>query len=256
MVDITQKAVLADYLKAHPIKFVVNCAAYTNVDQAETDQATAHAVNTLGPENLASLAQELGFTLLHVSTDYVFKGNIAQPLNETMPVEPINYYGHTKLMGEKAIQAYPINAYIIRTSWLYSPIGQNSFTRLQERAAAGQPLRMVYDQIGSPTYAWDLAQAIWHILEKLHQGANQYPPGIYHYANQGVASRYDFAGNACKMAGWKSAIMPARAADFTGFAPRPDYTVLATERIQETFGLTIRHWQEGLAACIAHTKRL
>jgi dTDP-4-dehydrorhamnose reductase len=252
IVDITQKAGLADYLQAHPIKFVVNCAAYTNVDQAETDKLTARAINTLGPENLASLAEEFGFTLLHISTDYVFKGNIAQPLDETMPPEPINYYGHTKLMGEQAIQAYPIHFYIIRTSWLYSPIGQNSFTRLQERIVTGQPIRIAYDQVGSPTYAGDLALAIWQILEKLYQEPHRYPPGIYHYANQGVASRYDFAWNACKMAQWERTILPAQAASFIGFAPRPAYTVLATDHIQATFGLTIRHWQEGLAACLSH----
>jgi dTDP-4-dehydrorhamnose reductase len=249
-IDLTQPSYVRSYIKAHAIQWIVNCAAYTAVDQAEIDRQTAYAINAAVPTGLGNLAQELGFVFLHISTDYVFEGKLAHPMDESMPTAPVNYYGYTKLMGEQGILAYQARSYIIRTGWLYSHLGNNSLTRLYQRVAQGDPLRIVYDQVGSPTYALDLATAIWHILDQLYQAPDAYRPGIYHYANQGVASRYDFAWNVCKGDHRNVPVLSARTSDFPGYAARPAYSVLDTRSIQKTFGLTLPHWQDSLSHCL------
>lgn len=248
--DITDLDQLAAYLQASPTQYLINCAAYTQVDLAEKNHASAKLINATAPGYLAKLSKELGFTLLHISTDYVFEGVLAQPLTEIMPTSPINYYGQTKLAGEQNILLHNISAYIIRTSWLYSPYGNNSLTRLLARATQEKHINMVYDQVSSPTYALDLAQAIWKIVTLLAQKKGQYKPGIYHYTNQGVASRYDFAWNVSKQVGLTCEIHAQLSKNLPSFARRPAYTVLDTTNIQQTFGITIPHWQESLTRCL------
>lgn len=248
--DITKPTQLAAHLSTHPINYLINCAAYTNVEQAEQEQDRAWAVNALAPSYLASLAKELGFTLLHISTDYVFGGELAQPLSESMPTRPVNYYGQTKLEGEKRVLAHNPSAYIIRTSWLYSTVGTNFFTKVLALASQNKAIRIVYDQISSPTYANDLAKAIWEMISKLDQAHSQYPPGIYHYANEGIASRYDFAWAIIKQTGLACQVKPGLSKDFPSIAQRPAYSVLSKARIKQTFKISIPYWQESLAHCI------
>ncbi len=248
--DIANLDQLAAYLQDNPIQYLINCAAYTQVDLAEKNHALVKHINATAPGYLAKLSNELGFTLLHISTDYVFGGTLAQPLTEHMPTSPINYYGQTKLEGEQNILAYNATTYIIRTSWLYSLYGNNSLTRLLARAAQEKHINMVYNQVSSPTYALDLAQAIWEIIILLVQKKGQYQPGIYHYANQGVASKYDFAWNVNKLVGLSGEIHAQLSKNLPSLAKRPTYTVLNTTKIQQTFGLHIPHWQESLARCL------
>jgi dTDP-4-dehydrorhamnose reductase len=253
--DITNTEKLLSYFQAHPANFLINCAAYTNVDLAEKDHVRARLINATAPAYLAKLSKERGITLIHISTDYVFAGTGNQPLTEMMPAIPINYYGKTKLEGEQNILTHHPTAYIIRTSWLYSEYGNNFLTRLLARTSQEKHVPMTYEQVSSPTYAIDLAQAIWEIVFLLHQNPDQYQPGIYHYANQGVASRYDFAwvvGNqldlACKVQAQRYIQLPH-------LANRPFYTLLDTNKIQRTFGLTIPHWQESLTHCLKNIAR-
>jgi dTDP-4-dehydrorhamnose reductase len=253
--DITHIQELKRYLQNNPINYLINCAAYTQVDQAETDQECAYRINSIAPGYLASLAQELGFTLLHISTDYVFEGLLAAPLTETMPTNPVNCYGKSKLTGEQNILAYNTSAYIIRTSWLFDAIGNNFLTRLLGKLQQEKHIGMVYDQISSPTYVQDLAKALWKIILQLYQNSNLYQPGIYHYANEGVASRYDLAWNINKIRNLNCNIVAKHSSDFPGFANRPFYSVLDKEKIKSTFGLTIPHWQESLSYCLHNYKQ-
>lgn len=248
--DITNLKQLRAYLQANPIEYLVNCAAYTQVDLAEKNHQLAKLVNATAPGYLAKLSKELGFTLLHISTDYVFEGVLAEPLTETMVSSPINYYGQTKLAGEQNIFQHTHEAYIIRTSWLYSLYANNSLTRLLASINQEKQISMVYDQVSSPTYAVDLAQTIWQIITLLTQNKGQYQPGIYHYANKGVASRYDFAWNVIRKMNLAYQIRAQFAKELISFAKRPAYTVLNTTKIQKSFGVTIPHWQESLTRCL------
>lgn len=248
--DIANLGQLTAYLQDNPVQYLVNCAAYTQVDLAEKERLNAQLINTTSPGYLAKLSTELGFTLLHISTDYVFEGMLAQPLTTTMPTSPINYYGQTKLAGEQAILLHTTSAYMIRTSWLYSPYGNNWLTRFLARAAQERKIYLPYDQVSSPTYALDFAQAIWKIISLLSQNKDLYQPGIYHYANQGIASRYDVAWHISQQMGLVCKVIAQLSKESDSFAKRPAYTVLDTTNTQHTFGITIPHWQESLTRCL------
>ncbi|ACE06408.1 hypothetical protein Aasi_1063 [Candidatus Amoebophilus asiaticus 5a2] len=248
--DITHIQQVKRYLQNNPINYLINCAAYTQVDHAETDQKRAYTINAIAPGYLANLAQEFNFTLLHISTDYVFEGLLAKPLIEGMTTNPVNYYGKTKLAGEQNILPYNIPAYIIRTSWLFDVLGDNFLTRLLKRSQQEKHIGMVYDQVSSPTYIQDLATTLWKIILQIHENPSLYQPGIYHYANEGVTSRYDLAWTIHKIGNLNCNIIPKHSSDFPGFANRPSYSVLDKEKIKSTFGLTIPHWQESLAYCL------
>ncbi|OJW73567.1 MAG: dTDP-4-dehydrorhamnose reductase [Candidatus Amoebophilus sp. 36-38] len=250
--DIAHFKQLRTYLEKNPIHYLVNCAAYTQVDLAETDQANAKTINAIAPGYLASLAKELNFTLLHISTDYVFDGLLVKPLTEDMPTTPTNYYGQTKLAGEQQILAHHTSAYIIRTSWLYSTMGNNFLTRLLNRSSTEEHIHMAYDQLSSPTYALDLAKVIWEIIRLINQNPNLYEPGIYHYANEGVASRYDFAWQVRKRFNLTAEIIAQPFSNFLQGAKRPAYSVLNKEKIKQTFEITVPHWQESLEHCLQH----
>jgi dTDP-4-dehydrorhamnose reductase len=256
VLDITNLEQLHAYLQANPVDYVINCAAYTQVDQAEQDQEKAFVVNALGPSYLARLAQEMNFTLLHISTDYVFGGAVARPYTEDMAPNPSNYYGQTKLMGEEKVLTENPRAYIIRTSWLYGAVGNNFLTRFLTYAPQKKAISMAYDQIGSPTYACDLAKTLWYMIEQHSQAPEKYLPGIYHYANEGVASRYDFAWAISQYADVACQLTPGLSRDFPQLAQRPAYSVLGKEKIKQTFGFKIPHWQDSLALCMQHLNKI
>ena len=251
--DITHAQQLNAYLERHPVDYIVNCAAYTNVDQAETDQAQAFTVNAIGPAYLGAIASKLGCKLFHISTDYVFGGRIPQPLEETMATQPTTYYGQSKLAGEKKLLANHSAAYIIRTSWLYSTLGNNFFKKMIALGKTKQAVSVVYNQVGSPTYARDLALVIWEMIRKVER-APTYPPGLYHYANEGVASWYDFAAAIMEYAKLDCKVVPILSKDFPTPAPRPAYSVLSKEKIKKVFDISIPHWRESLQHCIKDVK--
>ena len=253
--DITNRQQLHHYFKNYSINYVVNCAAYTQVDQAEKNLAQIFEVNVQGPAYLGELALTYGFTLLHISTNYVFDGMHTCPLTETMPPQPINAYGKSKWAGEKKLLAKSSKAYIIRTAWLYSLIGNNFFVKILEKlSTTQQPVHVVNDQIGNPTYAGGLADVIWKIIRKIDHDANSYLPGVYHYANEGIASWYGFAYAIQAYTGCKKKVIPILSKDFPTLAKRPAYSVLNTEKIKKTFHIRIPHWREGLKKCIQDLK--
>ncbi len=231
---------------------IVNCAAYTNVDGAEADEPLAMRVNGLGPGHLARAAGEVGAILVHVSTDYVFDGGKTTPYAEDDPVAPMSAYGRSKLAGEEAIRASGLTAYyIVRTSWLYGPGGKNFVETVIRLATEREELRIVDDQIGSPTYTGDLAAALFALLDA---GANRAPFGVYHFANGGETSWYGFACEIValmRQLGMPVAarrIVPIATGDYPLPARRPAYSVFAGDKIRRATGMAIPAWRDSLAA--------
>lgn len=246
--DITSREAVAQYVASHHIDVIVNCAAYTNVDAAESNPTDADAINHLAVENLALVARDAHATLLHISTDYLFGGDIHNtPYTEDDPVHPTGVYGVTKLAGEEAIVASGCNHIIIRTAWLYSPYGKNFLKTMLTLTAERQQLNVVFDQIGTPTYALHLAQVICHIIHT-RQHTKQ---GIYHYTNQGVCSWYDFAHAIATLAGHTQCnILPCHSYEYPSPVKRPAYSVLDKTKITHTFGIDIPHWYSALCECV------
>lgn len=250
--DITDARKVKEYLTIGDFTHVVNCAAYTAVDHAEEEKLQCQAVNMQGIANIAQHADALGIRILHISTDYVFDGKACRPYDESAKPNPLSVYGTTKRKGETALLALAPSAIIVRTGWLYSPYGHNFVSAILEKARSGAPLRVVADQTGTPTCAADLASAIADIIL-----SDKWTPGIYHYANEGVASRYDFAVAILEAAGMpeKAALVqPALTADYPTRADRPPFVVLDKSRIKATFRIKIPHWQASLRRCIARFK--
>lgn len=246
--DITDARAVEDFLRAGVFTHVVNCAAFTAVDRAEELKAECAAVNINGIENIARLADELDFRLVHVSTDYVFDGTSCKPYSETDKPNPLNVYGTTKRRGETALLGLAPDSVIVRTGWLYSPYGHNFAKTILERGQAGKRLEVVADQVGTPTYARDLAEAIAAIIT-----TPTWTNGIYNYSNEGVASWYDFAVAILESAGLTdqaAAIVPVGTADYPTAATRPIYAVLDKSRIKATFGIRVPHWQASLRKCV------
>lgn len=244
--DILDISKLTDLFQKHRPQFCVNCAAYTAVDRAEEeDKDTARKVNKNGPLNLARLCKEYGTTLIHISTDFVFEGNMPHLLTETEKANPVNIYGLTKLEGENEIISTSDRYYIIRTSWLYSEYGNNFVKTMLKLALERDELKVIFDQIGTPTYAADLAAAILHIIAS---GKDDY--GIYHYSNEGVASWYDFTKAIFDIAGKEITVLPISTKEYPAKAARPAYTVMDKSKIKNTFGLTIPYWRDSLITCI------
>ena len=249
--DLTDREAVENFLRRGEYSHVVNCAAYTAVDRAEEEKLQCAAVNIDAVTNIARMADELGLRIIHLSTDYVFDGHSYKPYTESDKVNPTSQYGSTKRKGETALLGLAPESIIIRTAWLYSPHG-NNFVKTILRLSASQPkLKVVCDQIGTPTYARDLAEAIETILF-----AQQWVPGIVNYTNEGVASWYDFAKAIQRLAGITD--VPVRAIlsdDFPTTAMRPYYSVLDKTRFKVTYNATIPHWEESLARCIARMKQ-
>ncbi|MBQ0016515.1 MAG: dTDP-4-dehydrorhamnose reductase [Bacteroidales bacterium] len=251
--NITDAVAVAAFFDNHPIDVVVNCAAYTNVDRAEDDEQTAMLINSTAVDILAQNCQRYNATLIHISTDYVFGGNLNNtPCDEQQQPNPTGAYGRTKLAGEQAILQSGCNHVIIRTAWLYSEYGKN-FVKTMLEVTATQPQRkVVIDQVGTPTYAGDLAKAILHIIESGKCGTH---PGIYHYSNMGVCSWYDFACAIAQIAGHSACrILPCRSDEFPSKVIRPSYSVLDKSKIITTYGVDVPHWYDSLAQMLTRIK--
>lgn len=250
--DITDADAVMSAVKHHSIGAIVNCAAYTNVDKAESDEATAELINATAVANLAAAMKEVDGTLFHVSTDYVFGSEGNTPRTEEMPLNPLGVYGRTKLHGEQAIAASGCKALIFRTAWLYSEFGNNFLKTMMRLTAEKEQLNVVFDQVGTPTYAGDLALAIFSIIEAGVYSGNE---GVYHFSNEGVCSWYDFAVEIAAVAGNTNCrINPCHSSEFPSPVTRPPYSVLDKTKIKNTFDIDIPHWRESMEYCIKRIK--
>ena len=230
---------------------IINCAAYTAVDKAESDESTAFLVNAKAVENLALAAAGIGALMVHISTDYVFDGKSYTPFSEKDPTNPGSAYGRSKLAGEEAVMKYATKGIILRTSWLYSAFGNNFVKTMMKYGAEREELNIVYDQVGTPTYARDLAKAILDIIPVaiLSSGTE-----LFHYSNEGVASWYDFATIVIASSGINCKVKPILTKDYPLPAPRPNFSVLNKTKIKETFKITIPYWIDSVKDCIERLK--
>lgn len=250
--DITDAEAVMQAVKAASIEAIVNCAAYTNVDKAESDEATAELINATAVGNLARAMKEVGGTLFHVSTDYVFGCDGNTPRTEDMSLNPLGVYGLTKLHGEQAIAESGCKALIFRTAWLYSEFGNNFLKTMMRLTAEREQLNVVFDQVGTPTYAGDLALAIFSIIEA---GVYEGNEGVYHFSDEGVCSWYDFAVEIAAAAGNSNCrINPCHSSEFPSPVTRPPYSVLDKTKIKNTFDIDIPHWRESMEYCIKRIK--
>ncbi len=248
--DITNEKAVDLYLRKNKPSVLINCAAYTAVDKAETESHDAHLLNTIGPGILGKVTKAYNVVLVHISTDYVYDGQAYKPYNEYDPVHPAGVYGKTKLAGERLIRSANPNAIIIRTAWLYSSHGNNFLKTMLRLGRERKLLKVVFDQIGTPTYAADLAHAVLEIVRFFGRNPGDAFPGIYHYSNEGVASWFDFAKNIFELSGVDCEVEPIETKDFPTPAKRPHYTVLSKSKIKATFNLKIPYWKESLKDCI------
>lgn len=244
--DITDPQAIADIVRENHVNVIVNCAAYTNVDKAETDPETANLLNNIAAGNLADAMKAVNGTLIHISTDYVFQGDRNIPCREDWPTEPLGVYGKTKLAGEKSIEATGCASIIIRTAWLYSPFGNNFVKTMRDLTSSRESLKVVFDQVGTPTYAGDLAETICRIIENGQLDKT----GIYHFSNEGVCSWFDFAKAICEMSGNTCDIRPCHSDEFPSPVARPHFSVLDKTKIKQTFGIRIPYWTDSLKLCI------
>ena len=259
--DITDFDAVQAFVSNNNIEAIINCAAYTNVDAAETNESLAETLNAKAPENLARAIKAVGGLLIHISTDYVFgKEAYNTPCKEDQTGTPTGVYGLTKLHGEEAILKTDCNYIIIRTSWLYSEFGKNFCKTMLNLTATKSELKVVFDQVGTPTYALDLAKAIEAIIEDYKTNsmlnAHSYPKtGIYHYSNEGVCSWYDFATMIAEYAGNTNCkIRPCHSNEFPSPVVRPSYSVLDKTKIKETFNIEIPYWTTSLKKCLGRLR--
>ena len=254
MLDITNAEDVKAMVANHNIDVIINCAAYTNVDAAEDHEALAEKLNSEAPAILANAMAETGGLLVHISTDYVFGGDpYNTPCREDQKGTPTGVYGATKLRGEQRITASGCKYLIIRTAWLYSEFGKNFVKTMLNLTSTRPQLKVVFDQTGTPTYAYDLAKAIVEIVESKKYEGNE---GIYHYSNEGVCSWYDFTKIIAEMAGHTECdIQPCHSSEFPSKVVRPSYSVLDKSKIKAVFGLTIPYWTDSLRICIQNIKQ-
>lgn len=243
--DITKSWMLDEFVDQNKITHIVNCAAFTAVDRAEEDRINAAKVNIDAVGNIANAALRHGIRVIHISTDYVFDGRGYQPYQENMPALPATVYGKTKFAGEQTLTTLCRDAIVLRTAWLYSSFGNNFVKTMIKYGREKDEMNVVFDQIGSPTYAADLAKVIVEILfDKL------WTPGIYHFTNEGVCSWYDFAITIHRMMGIECKVHPVSSSEYKSKTPRPFYSVLNKRKIKSTFDIEIPHWMESLQRCI------
>ena len=240
--DITDKAAVEAFVAQHQFEAIINCAAYTAVDKAESDEKVAELINVEGPRNLAAT----GLPLVHISTDYVFDGTACCPYSEDDEPNPQTAYGRTKLAGEKAVMETAQTAVIIRTAWLYSTFGNNFVKTMRKLGAERDSLNVVFDQVGTTTYAKDLAAAIVAILPQMKAGTKE----IYHFSNEGVCSWYDFALAVMAQSDLNCEVLPIESKDYPTPAKRPHYSVLNKAKIKRDFGIKINNWAVSLAECV------
>ncbi len=252
--DITNIDCIRTAVRENNVECIINCAAWTNVDAAETAGDIVEILNAKAPENLAIVMKEVGGLLIHISTDYVFGGDpYNTPCKEEQKGTPTGIYGLTKLHGEQNIQATGVEYIILRTAWLYSEFGKNFVKTMMSLTSTKPELKVVFDQCGTPTYAGDLANTIFDIVEnRKYEGHS----GIYHFSNEGVCSWYDFAKMIADMAGNIGCdIRPCHSDEFLSPVKRPAYSVLDKTKIKETFGLSIPYWTDSLRACIVNLQK-
>ncbi|SHG69216.1 dTDP-4-dehydrorhamnose reductase [Flagellimonas flava] len=243
--DITDFDAVRNVLVASNYAYCINCAAYTNVDKAESENDLAYQVNVTGARNLAMNCNESNTILIHISTDFVFDGFLNTPYLEEDIARPIGFYGDTKYKGERAIVGNLEEHFIIRTSWLYSEFGHNFMKTMVRLGTERDELAVIYDQVGTPTYALDLAQVVLHIIN-----AHSIDYGVYHYSNEGVSSWYDFAKTIFDLYNLDVDLKPIRSEEFPTPAERPKFSVLDKSKIKNTFNLQIPHWKDSLAVAL------
>ena len=248
--DITNLDDIRQVVEEENIECIINCAAWTNVDKAETAGGIVETLNATAPAYLAQAMHEVGGLLVHVSTDYVFGGDpYNTPCREDQKGTPTGVYGLTKLHGEQLIEASGANHIILRTAWLYSEFGHNFVKTMMQLTDTKPQLKVVFDQAGTPTYAGDLAEAIFTIVDgRLYEGHS----GIYHYSNEGVTSWYDFAKKIAELCGHTACdIQPCHSDEFPSPVKRPAYSVLDKTKVKQTFGINVPHWEDSLRKCVA-----
>ena len=253
--DITDRKAVTAFFEQHHPDMVVNCAAYTDVNRAESDLEKAELINATAPKILADCCKANGAKFIHVSTDYVFDGSAHLPYKETDKENPVSAYGTTKYHGEQNIVASGCEYVIIRTCWLYSSFGKNFVKTMATLGATKEELGVVFDQVGTPTYAADLAAAIATIISKTAQDPAAFVKGIYHFSNEGVCSWYDFTVAIMDLYNLKCRIKPIHTEEYPTPANRPAYSVLDKTKIKTTFGIAIPHWYESLQRCVAKLKQ-
>lgn len=247
--DICNKEAVMAFVNENRTDYILNCAAYTAVDKAEDNAALCEKINCDAVRNLGEAAAAAGARVIHVSTDYVFDGTRHTPYRETDPTCPRSVYGHTKLAGEKALLAACPGSVIIRTAWLYSAFGNNFVKTMLRLGKEREEIQVIFDQVGTPTYAADLAAAILAVVNQSEAG--DFRPGIYHFSDEGVCSWYDFTVSILKAAGIEGCrVTPIETKDYPAKAERPHYSVLNKAKIKSAYALTIPHWETSLAKCL------
>lgn len=248
--DVTDLTALKSYLSSNPVDFIINCAAYTDVEGAESEPGLAAKLNRDILVNFRSCMEEFRtFRIIHISTDYVYRGEQPRPIREDDPTAPLSVYARTKLEGENALRGHP-RALIIRTSWLYSVFGKNFVKNMINRMDLKSDLKVVYDQVGTPTYAEDLAKALMQIISDVESDMIQFVPGVFNYSNSGVCSWYDLTMEICRLIGCRAKVVPIESHELPGAVKRPAYTVLNKSRIQEVYGVDVPYWRDSLEKCI------
>ncbi len=247
--DITDSQSVLDYTKKNAVDIIINCAAYTAVDKAEEDEEKARLINAVSVKNLVTACEDNNIRFIHVSTDYVFNGEAYCPLKESDSVSPLGVYGNTKLEGEQYIIDSNIEGIVIRTSWLYSSFGNNFVKTMMRLGAERDSLDVIFDQIGTPTYAADLAFTIMSIISKEKKLDSK--GKIYHFSNEGVASWYDFALAIFELSEINCSVNPIESTEYPTPAKRPYYSVLNKGKIKNDFNISIPHWRESLKKCLS-----
>ena len=241
--DITDAGAVRVFVRENQIETIINCAAYTAVDKAEDEEDLAYRINALGPENLA----KTGCRLVHISTDYVFNGKSCVPYEPSHETTPLSAYGRTKLAGERLVLENNSRAVIIRTAWLYSSHGNNFVKTMRRLGENRDCVNVVNDQVGTPTFAGDLAAAITAIIPQI----NEETAGVYHYTNEGVCSWYDFAYEIMDLSGYPCRVLPISSSEYPAKAHRPSYSVLDKSLIKKVFRIKIPYWKESLKKCLS-----
>mgnify|MGYP003385915641 CR=1 FL=1 len=249
--DLTDSVSIDAFFEAKTFDLIINCAAHTAVDQAESEPELADQVNHMAVNKLAKMVASRQARLIHISTDYVFNGENFKPYIESDKVAPQGVYGLSKLRGEQVVQSLmPSNALIIRTSWVYSAFGNNFVKTMLKLASQRDELNVIYDQVGTPTYAVDLAQAIIQIAQSDGFNNNTFKTELYHYSNEGVCSWYDFAITIFELSGVSCRVLPIETKDYPTPAKRPHYSVLNKAKIKQAYGIQIPYWKEALQRCL------
>lgn len=250
--DICDPVAVHLYVTKNQVNYILNCAAYTAVDKAEDNEEICSRINWIAVRNLGDAACSVGAKVIHVSTDYVFDGTNCQPYVETDATCPVSAYGRTKLAGEKALMEACPNSVIIRTAWLYSEFGTNFVKTMLRLGSEREELRVIFDQVGTPTYAGNLAAAILAIVE---QASNDFfVPGIYHFSDEGACSWYDFTVKILQLADITCRVVPIETKEYPTLATRPHYSVLNKGKIKQIYKISISHWEESLRSCMARLR--